>query len=129
MNFDRRTRRRARAALAIAAALVTAACTGGGAAPQISKPGDPPLLVNPISLAFTAVGQSQTILAQETLYSNPFTAVTSNNAVATVSPGSTYGGFTVTAVAAGTATITVSDTNNQHVTVSVGVTTTSGGIK
>lgn len=110
--------------------LFAIACSSGGAntSPQVTKPGDPALLVNPTSLAFTAVGQTQTFLAQENLNSNPFTATTSNAAVATVSPGSSYGSFTVTAVNAGTATITVSDSSTQHVTVSVGVTTTSGSI-
>ena len=110
--------------------LFAIACSGGGSntSPQVTKPGDPALLVNPTSLAFTAVGQTQTIFAQENLNSNPFTATTSNALIATVSPSSSYGSFTVTAVKAGTVTITVSDSGTQHVTVSVGVTTTSGGI-
>ncbi len=117
------------AAAAIASLALISCSGGGGSGPsQPAAPGDPPVLVNPTSLSFTAVGQTQTIFAQETLYSNPFTASTSNAAVATVAPASTYGGFTVTAVKAGTATITVSDSNSHKATVSVGVTTTSGGI-
>jgi uncharacterized protein YjdB len=86
------------------------------------------VLVQPVSLAFTAVGQQQNFTATETQYTNPFTATSSNSAVATVSPGTYYSTFVVTAVAAGTATITVKDTNGHSATVSVGVTTTTGGV-
>jgi hypothetical protein len=123
---------RVRAALGLSLVLaLCGGCSGGGGSTgpqQATRPGDPPVLVNPTSLSFTAVGQTQTFTAQEMVYTNPFTATSSNPSVATLSPGSSYGSFTVTAVAAGSATITVKDSNGNSTTVAVGVTTTTGGI-
>jgi uncharacterized protein YjdB len=117
------------ALLAVAVALCTSNCSGGGSSPsQPTLRGDPAVLVNPTSLSFTAVGQTQTFSAQEGAYTNDFTATSSATGVATVAPSPSYGSFTVTAVAAGTATITVKDVNGNSATVSVGVTTTTGTI-
>lgn len=71
------------------------------------------LTVTPTSLTFTSTGQSKTLQATET--GNPtLTAVTSNSAVATVVPGSTFNSFTVTSHAVGKAIITVQDQKKNY---------------
>ena len=117
------------ASVAVALCFMLSGCSGGGSTPsQPAQPGDPPVLVNPTTLSFTATGQTQTFTAQEGAYTNDFTATSSKTSVATVAPTPSYGTFVVTAVAAGTATITVKDSNGSSATVSVGVTTTTGSI-
>jgi len=83
------------------------------------------LNVSPLSLTFKQAPSGATLLIEvsETAYTNNFTVVSSNTAVATV-PSSTYAGpgpiqIPVTAVGAGTATITVSDNHGNSATVNV----------
>jgi hypothetical protein len=90
--------------------------------------------VSTSSVAFTAAGAVQSFSATEAGYSGALTA--SNGApscagIATFSPASGTGPtavFNVTAVAAGTCQIKVSDTNGQSTAVTVTVTTTSGTV-
>ncbi len=86
------------------------------------------------SLAFTVAGSAQTFTANESGYSGPLTAANGSPScagIATFSPASGTGPgvtFTVTAVAAGTCTIVVSDNHGGSASVGIIVTTTSGTI-
>lgn len=88
-------------------------------------------IVVPSSLpTFTSLNQKQNFTATETYYTGGFTAKSSNAAVAKVtSPGSSSssaaGQFTVTSIANGNATITVSDGLGHTSPVSVTVTATA----
>jgi len=127
------------------------ACSGGGtttyvyvtASPGASSstsptasptatPTPPPagvLSVNPTALSMNGTGASyaQDLDVQETSYTGAFTESDTCGAVATVTPTSGAGPsttFTVTPSAGGTCNATFSDTNNQHVSVAITVTTT-----
>jgi FecR protein/Bacterial Ig-like domain (group 2) len=68
-----------------------------------------PINLSPTSLTFKkAFGEMQTFTANEKAFSGAF-AATSNNPNVTVTPSSSQGLFTVTSVANGTSTITVTD--------------------
>ncbi len=104
------------------------------ATPASSPPGT--LAANPSSLAFTNVGNNcgpagtascaQSFTVSETNYTGVLNATSSNTAVAMVTAqgAGPSASFTVTPVAAGTATITLADSNAQKTTVSVAVSTT-----
>jgi hypothetical protein len=84
------------------------------------------------SLAFTAAGQTATMTISDPLYTGgTLTASSANTGVATVSESGSGATQTavVTAVAAGTATINLSDTTGNTLACSAGVTTTSGGVQ
>ena len=90
--------------------------------------------VSTSSLAFTAAGQANTFTATEANYTGNFTAANGSPScagIATVAPASSAGPsaqFTVTAVAAGSCQIKVTDTNGQTSAVNIIVTTTSGSV-
>jgi hypothetical protein len=94
------------------------------------------VVLSPTSLNFLATGSgfAQTFSASETGYNGTLTQTNtcnpSSGTIATVSPvsGAAPVTFTVTPQAAGTCTITVSDTNGQSAALTVTVTTTSGVI-
>jgi streptogramin lyase len=67
-----------------------------------------PLGVSPKSIAFTGDGQLKTLTVTEN-GTHAWTATSSNTAVATVAQGGQANKFTVTSVATGKATITISD--------------------
>ncbi|NNM98903.1 MAG: hypothetical protein HKL91_03780 [Candidatus Eremiobacteraeota bacterium] len=94
---------------------------GGGA------PGS--LVAAPNAFAFAAVAQTTTFTSSETGYSGPWSATSSNPAAVTVSPSSGSGPFTVTAVAAGSATIGSTDGQTNTIALPAGVTVTSGAIQ
>jgi hypothetical protein len=87
-----------------------------------------------ITLNFTVAGSSAQFTVTENNYSGPLTAANGSpscSGIATFAPASGTGPsatFTVTAVAAGTCTIVVSDNHGGSVGVNVTVTTTSGTI-
>uniref|UniRef100_E6Q2I8 BIG2 domain-containing protein n=1 Tax=mine drainage metagenome TaxID=410659 RepID=E6Q2I8_9ZZZZ len=87
------------------------------------------LVAAPNAFAFTALAQTASFTLTETGYSGPWSATSSNPSAVTVSPSSGNGPFTVTAVAAGSATISVTDGQNNTISVPAGVTTTSGSIQ
>jgi len=101
--------------------------SGGGGAAQ-------PLTVSTDQATFTAAGATSTFSANETGYAGTFTAANGTPScagIATFSPASAGGPsglFTITAVAAGTCQIKVTDTNGQTAVVNVTVTTTGGSI-
>jgi sugar lactone lactonase YvrE len=81
------------------------------------------LSVNPTSIVFS-LNTTQTFTAQETGYTGPLTATSSNTGVATVGPASANGPsttFTVTPIGGGTCTIAVQDTQGNTADVSVTV--------
>jgi hypothetical protein len=84
-----------------------------------------PLVTSSTALTFSALGAAaaQPITVSETGYSGSFTAVSSNPSVVSVTgPSGTTPTFTVTPVAGGSATITISDHQGQSTPVSVSVT-------
>lgn len=87
-----------------------------------------------VSLSFTVAGSSAQFTVTENSYSGPFTAANGTppcTGIATFAPASNSGPsgtFTVTAVAAGTCTIVVTDNHGGSVGVNVTVTTTTGTI-
>ena len=85
-------------------------------------------LPSPSTIQFKALGRSEKIDVTEPDYYGTWTAVSSDPSVATVLP--TEGGphFRVTAVKAGKATITFTDSGRGTGTAFVGVTTSGGGI-
>lgn len=89
-----------------------------------------PVVVSPASLAFYGDGDPLTFTATQAEYTGNFTAVTpctaaNGTTVATVSPATSAGEFTVTSVAAGACTLTVTGGLDQSASVSIKVTTTS----
>ncbi len=112
-------------------ALVALAGSHGGGSASSAPPTAPPtpvpgtLSVSPTNLSFNVGSAPQTFTASEANYSGPISATSGNTAIATVSPASGNGPgpitFTVTPVAPGSTTITVSDNhgNTQSVSVSV----------
>jgi hypothetical protein len=84
---------------------------------------------SPATVQLTEAGKIAKIDVSEPDYYGKWTATSSSPAVATVSPGlSGHPRFTVTAVKAGKATITFTDSAGGTGTVFVGVTTSGGGI-
>jgi hypothetical protein len=87
-----------------------------------------------VSLSLTSAGSSAQFTVTENSYTGPLSAANGSPScagIATFSPASGSGPsatFTVTAVAAGTCTIVVSDNHGGSVGVNVTVTTTSGTI-
>jgi hypothetical protein len=112
------------AAKGVASFTVVVTGIGPGASPT-SAPA-PMAVPNVVSL--TSVGQTQAVMVNESGYTGAFTATSANTAVATVSPPSAPGAFTITAVSAGTTTITFTDANKSTGTVAVTVTIASGTI-
>ena len=135
----------------VATATVIAGCGGGGTTtttPAVSATATPTpaptatptpapnvLSANPNPLNFTSLSGTGMFTTTEALYTGAFTATstgaTSCTGIATFSPASGAGpnqAFTVTPVAAGTCTITVTDASGQKVNESVVVTTTTGTI-
>lgn len=136
--------------------LVAVACSGGGNStpPKVNPtplptatPSPPPtatpvptatplaLALNPTSLSFTTAGTTQSFAPSESGYTGAFNAAssgaTSCTGIATFTPASTTGpsaSFSVTSVAAGQCTITISDSHGGVVSETVVVTTTSGTI-
>jgi virginiamycin B lyase len=77
-----------------------------------------PLKVTPNTVTFGAIGQTQTLSVSEA-GTTSWTASSSNTSVATVKAGATASTFVVTAVAAGTCDVTVSDAVGNSVRVAV----------
>lgn len=101
------------------------------AATPTPRPGTTPTItlqsgVAGTSLSLDAANQTAIVTVSETGYTGTFTAQSSATGVATVSPASGTS-FTLTAIAAGTATVTFTDSygNPAQLTVTV---TTSGGV-
>jgi hypothetical protein len=92
---------------------------------SIEQPGPQP---SPQSVQLDAVGHKATVTLQEPDYYAKWSAVSTDPKVATVSPA--YGGprFTITARKAGKTSIAFRDSAGGTGTVSVGVTTSGGGI-
>jgi virginiamycin B lyase len=82
----------------------------------------------PHSINFTAAGQTQIFTVTETNYPGTFSVSGCASTIATVSPASGATSFTVTAQAAGTCVLTVSDIHNNTSPINVTVTTTNFGI-
>ena len=129
----------------IFAVLATAGCGGGGGAPSASIPAAPSpspsptappagaLSVSQSTAAFTAQGQSATVIVSEPGYTGTIDLDIGTCApVATVTPAaqqSAPASYTLTAQGAGACTITFADRFGQHAAVAVGVTLTQGSIK
>jgi len=94
-----------------------------GSTPTITLPGN----VVGTSLALDAANQTAAVSVNETGYSGDFAAQSSATGVATVSPASGKS-FTITAIAAGTATISFTDSYGNVAKLSISVTTTGGVI-
>jgi hypothetical protein len=120
----------ARFGTTLALLLILMACGGSETTQFISTPtsSTSTVVLSPSTVAFTAANQTKSLTVAETGYSGTFTARSSNTAVATVSPSSGTGPFTVTAVGSGSAKITFSANNGTTGTASVGVTITTGTI-
>jgi hypothetical protein len=127
---------RVRALLVGCLALVPAACGGGGGGSSpvtAPAPGTTPtagptatpastVTLNVPTIAFNAVAQTGSFSATSSTGS-ALTATADQPGVATVAPGATAGVFTVTAVSAGTCTITVIDAKGGSAKLVVTVTT------
>jgi len=90
-----------------------------------ASPTTPPnqlIQVNPMAVTFTASAQSQTVAVSEAGFSGTFAQNNSCGGTATVIPAT--GGFTVTAVAAGTCFATISDGQGNSGRLGITVTTT-----
>jgi hypothetical protein len=94
-----------------------------GSTPVITLPGS----VVGTSLALDAANQTAVVTVSETGYSGTFTAQSSASSVTTVTPGSGTS-FTITAIAAGTATIDFTDSYGNVAPLTVSVTITGGVI-
>jgi hypothetical protein len=84
-------------------------------------PSPAPIVASPASLAFSATNQIQTLAVSESSYSGTFT-VSGCSGIATTS-GPASGVLTVTSVAVGTCTLTISNTSGTVAQVGVTVTT------
>ncbi len=107
---------------------IVAASPSPSPSPSPSSP-PAPMGIAPSTLALTGTGASnaQTLVVTETGYTGSFTESDTCSTIATVTPSSGTGPsftFTVTGVAAGTCSATFTDTNGQHVSANIGVTTT-----
>jgi hypothetical protein len=86
------------------------------------------LSVTPTSFAFTAAGQTQTLVVSEDGYAGAFSATVADTSIATVAGGGN-GVFVVTATAnPGSSHVTISDEHGQTVNVPFTVTITTGTI-
>jgi hypothetical protein len=65
--------------------------------------------VTPRRLRFTGIGQTQKVRVSEHGFRGPWTATSSNNAVATVAPGPQKNIFLVTSQGSGTCKIIIAD--------------------
>ena len=86
-------------------------------------------MLSPSSLAFTATGASnaQTVAVTQGNYSGAFTASgTTCTGIATIS-AATAASFSVTPVAAGSCTFTITGSGGQSAALTIGVTTTTVG--
>ena len=92
-----------------------------GVTPVITLPGG----AAGTALALDAANQTAVVTVSETGYSGTFTAQSSATAVATVSPASGTS-FTVTAIGAGTATVSFVDASGNVAQLTVTVTITGG---
>lgn len=113
----------------MALSLVFSACTSSNGGEFIGIATPDAVTLTPASLAFTATGASnaQTVNVSQTNYSGSFTAATTTcSGIATIASTSASA-FSVTPVAAGTCTFTISGGGGQSATLTVGVTTTSVG--
>jgi virginiamycin B lyase len=88
-----------------------------------------PLTATPSTIDFTAAGQTQSFAVSEVGYSGLFSVSGCPSQVSTVSPDDESTSFTVTAVAAGSCTLTVSDSQFNSTPIAVTVTTTDFGIQ
>ncbi len=109
--------------------IVAASPSPSPSASPSPSPTPNPMGIAPSTLALTGTGASnaQTLVVTETGYTGSFTESDTCSTIATVTPSSGTGPsftFTVTGVAAGTCSATFADTNGQHVTANIGVTTT-----
>jgi hypothetical protein len=89
----------------------------------------PSIIITPSSITFNRVGSTANITAAES--ANPsatFTAQSSDTSIATVSPGTVPGSFVVTGVAVGFATITFTDNAKPANTASVKVTSSNSQV-
>ena len=115
--------------ITIAAATPTPSPSPSASPSPSPTPTPNPMGIAPSTLALTGTGASnaQTLVVTETGYTGSFTESDTCSTIATVTPSSGTGPsftFTVTGLAAGTCSATFADTNRQHVTANIGVTTT-----
>lgn len=104
-------------------AVFLSACSGGSV--TLTPPGgarSAALTPSPGSIALTAVGQTQVLTVAN---GSGVTAASSNGAIATVAAGSSASSFVVTAVAGGSATITLRAAGFTSASVPVTVTVTN----
>ncbi len=78
-------------------------------------------MVTPSSLAFTSIGQQQSVTASETHFIGQFTARGCPPSIVTVSPSGPATTFTVTATGSGTCGLTIADGNGNSEIVAVTV--------
>jgi hypothetical protein len=127
----------------VAGAIVAAGCDGSvnttpvanvaAATPTPTPPPPGVLSVNPTAVPIygTGSGNAASVVVQETGYTGTLSESDTCTGIATVTPSSGTGPsvtFTITGVAAGSCTATFSDTNGQHVSAAVGVTTSGFGV-
>ena len=87
------------------------------------------ITLNPSSFQFTQSGQTGNTTASESNYTGNFTVTNAGNcSIATISPTTSAGPFTVTAQSAGSCSFTIADNHGQTTMLMVGVTTTGGTI-
>jgi hypothetical protein len=124
-------------AVCIVVAAATAACGGSSNDAFIGAPSPSPsgvtLTASPSALSLDGTGATfaQTAQVQEPGYSGAFAETDTCSGVATVTPNAGTGPsqtYTVTGVTAGTCAIRISDTNAQHATIAVTVTTAGVGV-
>ena len=96
------------------------------------------LNVNPLTVAINNPGaaNAQTIVVQETTYTGVFSEMDTCNpssgqlaTIVTTNPAGPSANYTVTGVIAGTCSAIFSDSTNQHITVTITVTTSGFGIQ
>ncbi len=97
--------------------------TGPTPAPSPTPTPAGPLTVAPTSLAFSFIGQTQTVAVSDPNYTGAYT-IAGCAGIATAGTV-TNGSFTVTATGAGSCTLTVSDTSSNQATIAVGVSAVS----
>lgn len=110
-------------------AVVSACGSSAGTFIGVATPAPETVTLAPSTLAFTATGSSnaQTVSASQTNYTGGFTAATTTcNGIATIASASATS-FTVTPVAAGSCTFTITGGSGESGTLTIGVTTTSVG--
>jgi uncharacterized protein YceK len=100
---------------------IAVALDGCSSAPSGARPPST-LALSPSSLAFSATGQSQPVMVTDPNYTGTFTTSGCGGIVTAALARTTV---TVTSVAAGICTLTVSDTAGSKANVSITVTTSS----